>query len=131
MASKWKFSFAQCSSIGRNWSVRSLQVKFLNMVWVDSTAVGRIAVSTPMAEMMGSATVREHLPMQEISWIVTIRFMMNPQKSFFRSRISCKASAVRRTALQRDPILPHSALLIIPPRMEAGCFRINNASPSI
>ena len=49
------------------WSVKSLQVKFWNMVWVDKTAVGRIAHSTPIAERTGSATVREHLPKQEIS----------------------------------------------------------------
>ena len=34
---------------------------------VDSTAVGMMQVSTPMAEMMGSATVREHFPKQDIS----------------------------------------------------------------
>ena len=53
--------------MGPIWSVRSLQVKFWNMVCVDSTAVGTMEHSTPMAEMMGSATVREHLPRQEIS----------------------------------------------------------------
>jgi hypothetical protein len=42
-------------------------VKFLNIVWVESTAVGRITVSTPIEEMMGRATVMEHLPRQEIS----------------------------------------------------------------
>ena len=43
-------------------------------MWVDNTAVGMTAVSTPQAEMIGKATVREHLPMQEMSWMVTIRF---------------------------------------------------------
>ena len=33
-----------------------MQVKPLNMVWVDNTAVGRIEVSTPIAEMIGSTT---------------------------------------------------------------------------
>jgi hypothetical protein len=46
------------------------------MVWVDRTAVGRMTVSTPMAEMMGRATVVEHLPRQEISWIVSILFII-------------------------------------------------------
>jgi len=45
------------------------------MVWVDKTAVGRTAVSIPMAESTGRATVREHFPTQEISWMVTIRFI--------------------------------------------------------
>ena len=31
---------------------------------------GRIQVSMPQAEMIGSATVSEHCPTQEISWIV-------------------------------------------------------------
>ena len=35
-------------------------------VWVESTAVGRATVSMPAADMMGRATVREHLPKQEI-----------------------------------------------------------------
>ena len=48
--------------------VRSWKVKPENPpVWVDSTAVGTTQVSTPMAEMMGRATVREHFPRQEIS----------------------------------------------------------------
>ena len=43
---------------------------------LDLTAVGRIAVSMPMADRSGSATVREHFPKQEMSWIVRIRFMV-------------------------------------------------------
>ena len=31
------------------------------------TAVGKIAASTPIAEIMGRATVSEHLPTHEIS----------------------------------------------------------------
>ena len=67
MASKRNFSLDQWSAMGLIWSLRSLQVKFWNRVWVDRTAVGRMEHSTPMAEMMGRATVREHLPRQEIS----------------------------------------------------------------
>ncbi len=48
-------------------SVKSLDVKFLNIVWVDSTAVGIIAVSMPKADIIGSATVSEHFPTHEIS----------------------------------------------------------------
>jgi hypothetical protein len=47
----------------------------LNRVWVLRTAVGRITVSTPMEDSSGRATVREHLPKQEISWMVRILFM--------------------------------------------------------
>jgi hypothetical protein len=38
-----------------------------NIVCVDKTAVGMIQVSTPMAEMIGRATVKEHLPKHEMS----------------------------------------------------------------
>ena len=41
-------------------------------VWLDNTAEGRIAVSRPHADMIGSATVREHWPTQDISCIVRI-----------------------------------------------------------
>ena len=41
---------------------------------VESTAVGITLVSTPAAEMMGSATVKEHLPKPEISWMAATRF---------------------------------------------------------
>ena len=36
-------------------SVKSLKVKFLNIVCVDNTAVGIIEVSTPIAEIIGSS----------------------------------------------------------------------------
>ena len=55
--------------------LRSRKVKPLNMVCVESTAVGRIAASIPIAEMTGSATVREHFPTHEMSWIVIILFI--------------------------------------------------------
>ena len=64
----------QWAAMGRISSVKSRKVKPSNAVWVDNTAVGMTAVSTPQAEMIGKATVREHLPMQEMSWMVTIRF---------------------------------------------------------
>lgn len=51
-------------------SVRSQKVNFEKAVWFESTAEGIIAVSTPQAEIIGSATVREHCPTQEISCIV-------------------------------------------------------------
>ncbi len=55
-------------AIGKMSSVRSLYVKFSKPpVWVESTAVGITAVSIPAAEIMGSAAVSEHFPIQEIS----------------------------------------------------------------
>ncbi len=44
------------------------------MCW-ERTAVGITAVSISNALIMGSATVSEHLPMQEISWMVRILFI--------------------------------------------------------
>ena len=68
MASKAMPSFCQWSEMGWISWVRSWKVKPENPpVWVESTAVGTTQVSTPMAEMMGRATVREHFPRQEIS----------------------------------------------------------------
>ena len=43
-------------------------------VWVDSTAVGMPAHSMPAAEIIGNATVSEHLPKQDISWIAATLF---------------------------------------------------------
>jgi cytosine/uracil/thiamine/allantoin permease len=43
-------------------------------VWVESTAVGIQMVSTPAAEIIGNATVSEHLPKPEISLIATSLF---------------------------------------------------------
>jgi hypothetical protein len=37
------------------------------MVWVERTAVGRITVSDPNADITGNAMVSEHFPRQEIS----------------------------------------------------------------
>ena len=54
-------------------SVRSLTVKSVKPdVCVERTAEGRIAVSIPNAEIIGSATVIEHCPKHEMSWIVSI-----------------------------------------------------------
>jgi len=50
-------------------------VKPLNRVCVLSTAVGNITVSIPIDDKSGKATVREHFPKQEMSWIVSIFFM--------------------------------------------------------
>ena len=66
-ASKLKPSFFQWSAMGSISSVRSQKVQPLNWVCVDKTAVGTTAHSTPMAEMIGSATVSEHLPRAEMS----------------------------------------------------------------
>ena len=55
------------SQIGLISEVKSRNVKPLNAVCVERTAVGRITVSTPIAEIMGRATVTEHFPRQEIS----------------------------------------------------------------
>jgi hypothetical protein len=49
-------------------SVKSRKVKPVKpAVWVDRTAEGRMQVSTPQADKIGSATVKEHWPTQEIS----------------------------------------------------------------
>lgn len=53
--------------MGVIWSVRSQNVKPLNAVWLDSTAVGITAHSMPSAEMIGKATVRLQRPTQEMS----------------------------------------------------------------
>ena len=54
-------------------SVRSRKVKPEKpAVWFESTADGRIHVSVPEAERIGSATVMEHCPTHEMSWIVRI-----------------------------------------------------------
>ena len=77
MASKSMPSLFQCAVMGAISPVRSCKVKpFLNAVCVDSTAVGKMAASTPIAEIMGNATVSEHLPTQEISCTVTILFIL-------------------------------------------------------
>ena len=51
---------------------KSKNVKLLNIVWFDKSDVGKIWHSTPTLERIGNATVKEHLPTQEISWIVKI-----------------------------------------------------------
>ena len=51
-----------------------LKVQFLNWVCVESNAVGKAQVSIPKAEIIGIATVSEHLPKQEISWIAATLF---------------------------------------------------------
>ena len=44
--------------------------------------MGITAASTPIAEISGSATVEEHFPKQEISWMVTIRFSMKGSRPY-------------------------------------------------
>ena len=61
-----------------SWSVRSRLTKPGNAVWALSTAVGTMAHSTPMAEITGSATVREHRPRQEMSCMLATRFIVIP-----------------------------------------------------
>ncbi len=67
---------AQWSAMPGMSSVRSWKVNPSNAVWVERTVVGRTAHSMPAAEMMGRASVREHLPTPEMSWMVSTRFMM-------------------------------------------------------
>ena len=65
----------QCSAILGISSVRSRYVKPSKPpVCVESTAVGIQTVSIPAAEMMGNATVSEHLPKPEISLIAISLF---------------------------------------------------------
>ena len=45
-------------------------------VCVDSTAVGITAHSAPVAEIIGNATVNEHLPKHEMSCIAKTRFCL-------------------------------------------------------
>ena len=63
----------QCSSMGTMSSVRSRYVNPVKPpVCVESTAVGRPEHSMPTDEMIGMATVSEHLPTQDMSWIARI-----------------------------------------------------------
>ena len=55
-----------------------LKVKFLNAVCVERIAVGSIAVSTPMLDIIGKATVSEHFPIHDMSCIDTILFINPP-----------------------------------------------------
>ena len=48
----------------------------MNIVWVDSTAVGTMAHSTPIAEITGRATVMLQRPRQEMSCKVTTLFII-------------------------------------------------------
>ena len=57
-------------------------------VCVESTAVGRATASAPKAEIIGSATLSEHLPIQDRSFINAARFIPVP----FMSVISCSSS---------------------------------------
>jgi len=59
--------------IGGRWKVTPE-----NWVWVERTAVGTMAASSPMTDRMGTAAVRLHFPMQEISWILRTRFILIP-----------------------------------------------------
>jgi hypothetical protein len=43
-------------------------------VCVESKAVGITLTSIPAADIIGSATVKEHLPKQDMSCIAKIRF---------------------------------------------------------
>ena len=53
----------------------SLNVNPVNPpVCVDKTAVGMTVHSRPVADMIGNATVNEHLPKHEMSLIASMRF---------------------------------------------------------
>ena len=75
MASKATPLSFQLLLMGSIWSVKSSKVKLLKAVCTDRTAVGTMPHSTPIAEMMGKATVSEHLPTHDMSWMLAIRFM--------------------------------------------------------
>ena len=77
-ASKFIFCSFQCSQISGISLVKSLKVKLENAVCVDKTAVGSTEASTPQAEIIGRATVNEHLPTHDISCIVKILFILSP-----------------------------------------------------
>jgi hypothetical protein len=61
------FSFFQASVIAGISGQRLENDQFLNWVWVESKAVGKAQDSIPKAEIIGMATVSEHLPTQEKS----------------------------------------------------------------
>ena len=68
MASNFKSSVCQWFATGIMSSVMSLNVYPVKPpVWVERTAVGITVHSNPVAEIMGNAVVREHLPKQEMS----------------------------------------------------------------
>ena len=46
------------------------------LILIGDSAVGKMTVSEPRAEMTGSAIVREHLPRHEISCIVKTLFII-------------------------------------------------------
>ena len=77
-ASKRRPRRFQCSAVAVISSVRSRKVKPSNCECAESTAVGSTAHSTPMADMTGSAAVSEHLPISDMSCMLTIRFMFSP-----------------------------------------------------
>ena len=74
MPSNLSPSFFQCSMIGTISPVRSLSVNPSMAVCVERTQLGRIVHSRPVDEMIGSATVREHFPKQEMSLRASMRF---------------------------------------------------------
>lgn len=79
-------------------------------MWVESTAVGITAVSIPAAEIMGSATVSEHFPRQEISLIATTRFC-KLFHSLFRTKTFKRTNfAVRFTGGAYIPAEKHRAM---------------------
>ena len=63
-------SRCQWRAMGSISSDRSRNVQPVNSL---STAVGMHAHSTPVAEMTGSATVSEHLPSPDRSWMAAMR----------------------------------------------------------
>ena len=71
-------SFAQWAAIPSMSSVKSRKVNPEKpAVWVERMAEGKMMVSIPHADKMGSATVKEHCPTQEMSWMVnTFLYMM-------------------------------------------------------
>lgn len=101
MPSNLKSSFSQWLRIGTISGVRSWNVKPpWNAVCVLSTAVGIMAVSVPIAEMMGSATVSEHFPIHEISWMVTTLFII--KNLCLQKRLYCLQFSNCRNNQEKD-----------------------------
>ena len=60
-----------------------VNVNFSKAVCVESIDVGKIAVSTPILEIIGNATVSEHFPKHDMSCIDTILFISFPPFSIY------------------------------------------------
>lgn len=100
-------------------------------VWVESTAVGMTVHSRPAAEIIGSATVREHLPKHEMSWIARTRFCLSmaPVSPSAVIKMPQRMRGRRRGAEGPNPGLAHGPRLRAAraPRGRRRCFFIRDA----